>query len=179
SKANKLISISTGVLVAFLTGGVFWLSFDALKDLAASNGIASGMAGASGSGKTRFGLRPLITSARASGWQVAVYDRSGLDFLPFQQHPNAHTVLLEDPVCTTDRLALLCEVIQERFITLRQAGVSAWGRLLIADPSAPHPAPHVLAVTDEFANRSVDAHGEAWPILCPRMIAVSYGGLLV
>jgi len=63
SRANKLISISTGVLVAFLTGGVFWLSFDALKDLAASNGIASGMAGTSGSGsgKTRFGLRPLIT----------------------------------------------------------------------------------------------------------------------
>ncbi|MCZ7673868.1 MAG: DUF2637 domain-containing protein [Chloroflexi bacterium] len=44
SKANKLISISTGVLVAFLAGGAFWLSFDALKDLAAGNGIASGMA---------------------------------------------------------------------------------------------------------------------------------------
>lgn len=41
SKANKLISISTGVLVAFLAGGAFWL---ALKDLAAGNGIASGMA---------------------------------------------------------------------------------------------------------------------------------------
>ena len=45
SKANKLISISTGVLVAFLAGGAFWLSFDALKDLAAGNGIVSGMAG--------------------------------------------------------------------------------------------------------------------------------------
>ncbi|HRQ42404.1 MAG TPA: DUF2637 domain-containing protein [Chloroflexota bacterium] len=44
SKANKLISISTGALVAFLAGGAFWLSFDALKDLAAGNGIASGMA---------------------------------------------------------------------------------------------------------------------------------------
>ncbi|MCB8923977.1 MAG: hypothetical protein H6662_20545 [Ardenticatenaceae bacterium] len=104
------------------------------------------MAGTSGSGKTRFGLRPLITSALASGWQVAIYDRSGLDFLPFQQHPNAHPVLLEDPSHAIDHLALLYEVIQERFIVLRQAGVSTWGRL-------PHPpAPRILAVMDEFAN---------------------------
>ena len=53
------------------------------------------MAGTSGSGKTRFGLRLLITFALASGWQVAIYDRSGLDFLPFQPHPNAYATLLE------------------------------------------------------------------------------------
>ena len=104
------------------------------------------MAGTSGSGKTRFGLRPLITSALASGWQVAIYDRSGLDFLPFQQHPNAHAVLLEDPSHAIDHLALLYEVIQRRFVTLREAGISTWGRL-------PHPpAPRILAVMDEFAN---------------------------
>ena len=49
------------------------------------------MAGMTGSGKTRYGLRPLITSALADGWQVVIYDRSGLDFLPFQDPPNAHT----------------------------------------------------------------------------------------
>lgn len=110
------------------------------------------MAGTSGSGKTRFGLRPLITSALASGWQVAIYDRSGLDFLPFQQHPNAHAVLLEDPSHAIDHLALLYEVIQERFIVLRQAGVSTWGRLPSAGPSTLPPAPRILAVMDEFAN---------------------------
>ncbi len=110
------------------------------------------MAGTSGSGKTRFGLRPLITSALASGWQVAIYDRSGLDFLPFQQHPNAHAVLLEDPSHAIDHLALLYEVIQGRFVTLREAGVSTWGRLPSAGPSAPPPAPRILAVMDEFAN---------------------------
>lgn len=68
------------------------------------------MAGTSGSGKTRFGLQPLLTSTLASGWQVAIYDRSGLDFLPFQQHPNAHTVLLEDPSRAVDHLAPLCEI---------------------------------------------------------------------
>ena len=85
------------------------------------------MAGTSGSGKTRFGLWPLITSALAAGWQVAIYDRSGLDFLPFQQHPNAHAVLLEDPSRAIDYLALLYEMIQRRFVTLREAGVSTWG----------------------------------------------------
>ncbi len=110
------------------------------------------MAGTSGSGKTRFGLRPLITSALASGWQVAIYDRSGLDFLPFQQHPNARTVLLEDPAQAIDHLALLYEVIRGRFIVLREAGVSTWGRLPSAAPSALPPAPRILAVMDEFAN---------------------------
>ncbi|NKQ35701.1 MAG: hypothetical protein HF973_08815 [Chloroflexi bacterium] len=147
AKADKFISISTSVLVAFLAGGVFWLSFDALKDLTAGNCIANGMAGAGG--KTRF------------GWQVAIYDRSGLNFLPFQQHPNAHTVFLEDPARAIVCFVLLCEMIRERFITLRQAGVSAWRRLPSADPSTPLPAPRVLVVIDGFANRSADAHGEA------------------
>ncbi len=45
------------------------------------------MAGMTGSGKIRYGLRPLITSALADGWQVVIYDRSGLDFLSFQDPP--------------------------------------------------------------------------------------------
>jgi DNA segregation ATPase FtsK/SpoIIIE-like protein len=135
------------------------------------------MAGTSGSGKTRFGLRPLIASALTSGWQVAIYDRSGLDFLPFQGHANAHTVLLEEPTQATEHLSLLYEMIQERFITLRQAGVSTWGRLLSRgaegqrsrgeyglengsfSSAPPHPftpssspGPRILAVVDEFAN---------------------------
>ncbi|MEW5869853.1 MAG: hypothetical protein AB1894_11300 [Chloroflexota bacterium] len=52
-------------------------------------------AGATGSGKTRYGLRPLIASALADGWQVAIFDRSGLDFLPFRQHPNARLVPMD------------------------------------------------------------------------------------
>jgi hypothetical protein len=104
------------------------------------------MAGTSGSGKTRFGLRPIIASALSSGWQVVVYDRSGLDFLAFQRHPNAHIVLLDNPAEAIAHLFLLYELIQQRFVVLRQAEVSTWGRL-------PHPpAPRVLAVMDEFSN---------------------------
>ena len=104
------------------------------------------MAGTSGSGKTRFGLRPLITSALASGWQVAIYDRSGLDFLPFQQHPNAHAVLLEIRLTLLIILHCYAEVIQRRFVTLREAGVSTWGQATTST------CPRILAVMDEFAN---------------------------
>ena len=97
------------------------------------------LAGTSGSGKTR----------------------SGLDFLPLQEHANAHTVLLEEPTQAIEYLSQLYEITQERFIMLRQAGVSTWGRLLGSvtgreidthSLSHPSPGPRILAVMDEFAN---------------------------
>jgi hypothetical protein len=97
-------------------------------------------------GKTHYGLRPLITSALAAGWQVLIYDRSGLDFLPFQHHPNVQTVLLSESTIAIEQLALLYEEIQQRFAILRDNSASTWGRL-------PHPpAPRTLAILDEFAN---------------------------
>jgi hypothetical protein len=39
NKANTFISLTTAVLVAFLAGGAFWLSFDALRGLALDNGV--------------------------------------------------------------------------------------------------------------------------------------------
>lgn len=110
------------------------------------------MAGMTGSGKTRYGLRPLITSALADGWQVIIYDRSGLDFLPFQSHPNAHTILLPDASEAIDHLALLYELIQQRLAYLLQHRVSTWGRLLGGSPSYPAHPPRLMAVVEEFAN---------------------------
>ena len=104
------------------------------------------LAGTSGSGKTRYGLRPLAAAALAAGWQVVILDRSGLDFLPFQTHANAHMQLLPEAAASLPALAGLCEMIQERLGVLRDAGVSTWSRL--PDP----PAPRLLVVLDEFAN---------------------------
>lgn len=109
------------------------------------------MAGMTGSGKTRYGLRPLISSALADGWQVVIYDRSGLDFLPFQDHPNAHTILLPQAEAAIDHLAVLYEVIQQRLTYLRQHRTSTWGRLPASSLSQPHP-PRLMAVVEEFAN---------------------------
>lgn len=44
TKLNQTISTMTGILVALLAAAAFWLSFDALRHLAAQNGIEAGMA---------------------------------------------------------------------------------------------------------------------------------------
>ncbi|MCI0563796.1 MAG: hypothetical protein MN733_35425 [Nitrososphaera sp.] len=102
------------------------------------------LAGTSGSGKTRYGLRPLIAAALAGGWQVAVFDRSGLDFLPFYEWPNAYLVLLDDPGHSINYLMALYEEVQQRQAVLREAGLSTWSMLANAR--------RILAVIDEFSN---------------------------
>ncbi|HNB52070.1 MAG TPA: hypothetical protein PK530_09015, partial [Anaerolineales bacterium] len=104
------------------------------------------LAGTSGSGKTRYGLRPVIAGALAAGWQVAIFDRSGLDFLPFQEHPNAHLYPLANAEEAIGYEKSLYEAIVRRFQILRTNGVSTWGQL------KPAPEPRLLIVFDEFAN---------------------------
>lgn len=104
------------------------------------------MAGTSGSGKTRFGLRPVITSALASGWQVLIFDRSGLDFLPFEGHPNAHLYPLANAEEGIGFLKAIYQEIVRRFDILRGQGESTWSHLKNA------PDPRLLVVFDEFAN---------------------------
>jgi len=103
-------------------------------------------AGTTGSGKTRFGLRPLITAALADSWHVSIFDKSGLDFVPFQQHPNASVVVLRHPADAVDYLAALYEVVEARFEWMRKVGANTWGRAPGRKP------PRVLAVFDEFSN---------------------------
>lgn len=125
------------------------------------------MAGTSGSGKTRYGLRPVIAGALAAGWQVAIFDRSGLDFLPFHEHPNAHLYPLANAEEAIGYEKNLYEAIVRRFHILRTNGVSTWGQLKQA------PEPRLLIVFDEFANLadSLDNKGreELWRYA--RMIA--------
>ncbi|MBC8333176.1 MAG: type IV secretion system DNA-binding domain-containing protein [Anaerolineae bacterium] len=103
------------------------------------------MAGTSGSGKTRFGLRILITFALASGWQVVIFDRSGLDYSLFQEYPNATLIVLDEPENASSYLMAAYAEIQRRFALLRDASVSTWSRMT-------HPGPRLLVVFDEFSN---------------------------
>jgi len=109
------------------------------------------MAGTTGSGKTRYGIWPLLTSVLANGWQAIIYDRSGLDFFPFDDHPNVHTVLLPEAEMAIGQLALLYELVQQRLTILRQLRTSTWDRINLP-PGTPHPGPRILVVIDEFAN---------------------------
>ena len=93
----------------------------------------------------------LLTSALANGWQTIILDRSGLDFLPFVDHPNVHTILLPEAEKATECVALLYEFVQERLAILRQLRTSTWDRINVP-PGTPHPGPRILVVIDEFAN---------------------------
>ncbi len=107
------------------------------------------MAGTSGSGKTRYGLRPLITAALSDGWQVLIFDRSGLDFIPFRDHANATLRLMRDPLEAVGYLSAIYDEMERRFALLREAGASTWGRLPLPITLQ---APRLLAVFDEFSN---------------------------
>jgi hypothetical protein len=88
----------------------------------------------------------MIASALAAGWQVVILDRSGLDFLPFKDHPNAHTRIIT-PGGAIEHLDALFGEIQRRFVKLREVGASTWGRAGNAVGGA-----RVLTVIDEFSN---------------------------
>jgi len=102
-------------------------------------------AGTSGSGKTRFGLRPVITGALMNNWQVAIFDKSGLDFLPFKEHKNCRVMLLDNASDSIGYLISLYKEIQNRFKLLAKSGCSTWSRL-------PNAGPKIMACFDEFSN---------------------------
>ena len=103
------------------------------------------IAGTTGSGKTRYGLRPVIASALAEGYQAAIFDRSGLDFQPFQGHPNAQIIRLEQPEQAIGYLRAMYAEIERRIDLLLESGASTWGLL-------PNAGPRFLGVFDEFSN---------------------------
>lgn len=102
-------------------------------------------AGTTGSGKTRYGLRPAIVAALANGWQVVIFDKSGLDFLPFDEHANVTLMQLDDPVQAIQYLIAMNQLITVRQRVLAKHKISTWSRL-------PDAGPRVLGVFDEFSN---------------------------
>jgi DNA segregation ATPase FtsK/SpoIIIE-like protein len=110
-------------------------------------------AGTTGSGKTRYGLRPLIAEALADRWQVIILDRSGVDFQVFADHPNAHLVRVDEPGEVGSILERAYRELITRLRSLAAAGASTWGR-------SNNQKPRVLIVIDEFSNLADDAQPE-------------------
>jgi hypothetical protein len=100
------------------------------------------IAGTSGSGKTRYGLRPIIAAALAARWQVFIFDRSGVDFTPFSS--TATLVILSEARQAVQYLALIYGELNHRLTQLRESGASTWGRGQLG--------PRLLCVFDEFSN---------------------------
>lgn len=105
------------------------------------------IAGATGSGKSRGGLRPLIAASLATGWQVIILDRSGLNFQPFLDLPNAHLIQLRDhPDQAARFLAAAYQEILRRQDAMITARVDTWASM----PAGA--GPQVMIVLDEFSN---------------------------
>jgi hypothetical protein len=110
-------------------------------------------AGKTGSGKSRFGLRPHIAGALGRGWSVVVIgDRAPVDFKVFEARPNFYSLLLDDPAHVLPYLAAINREITARWALLYKAGASTWSRL-------DHAGPRVVIVFDEFAALLDDIDG--------------------
>ena len=105
------------------------------------------MAGTTGSGKTRMGLRPIVSEALALGWNVLILDRSGVDFELFGEYPRCKIVRLDEPEAVTAYMLAVYDQLQKRLRTLNAAGASTWDRM-------PNAGPYLLVVIDEFASLS-------------------------
>lgn len=125
------------------------------------------IAGATGSGKSRFALKPLIAAALADGWQVVIFDRNGLHFTPFRAHPNAILQMLDEPEDLIGWLETLHGEVNRRFKFLAQVNAENWSL-------APSPKePRVLAVVDDFSilGDILDAGGRRELWLAARRLA--------
>lgn len=103
------------------------------------------IAGTTGSGKSRYGLRTLMASALVDGWIVVAGGRM-LDFQPFMSHPNFHPVEFSPKDAPLDAVRLLRRVYAEmdrREQILIEKGVSLWSQT---------GAPKTMVVLDEFSN---------------------------
>lgn len=128
-------------------GGALPLGMGAKGLITATNDMAPHLlvAGTTGSGKTRGLIRPLTACALADGRQVIIFDRSGVDYQPFDNHPNAHVVRLDEPEDAIGYLASAYTELQRRLRVMTQAGASLWEKW-------PARGPMILIVMDEFSD---------------------------
>lgn len=106
-------------------------------------------AGTTGSGKTRYGLRPVIAEALGDGWQVIILDRSGVDLSVFADHPNAHMIQVDEPVQV---IAILKRAYTELIARLRE--LTPLGATTLSRSTST--TPRVMIVIDEFSNLADD-----------------------
>jgi DNA segregation ATPase FtsK/SpoIIIE-like protein len=100
------------------------------------------VAGTTGSGKSRYMLRPIMAAALADNWQVIALDKSGIDFRAFHGHVNFHLVQWNDPEEVIERLRRVYALVVERQRWLTKAGKSQWEK---------GNGPRILVVIDEFS----------------------------
>lgn len=104
------------------------------------------LAGTTGSGKTRYGVRMLVACALASGWQVVIAGKV-LDYQVFVSHPNVHWVAFGlsngEAAKAVGMLRNVYGEIERRNHHMENSGLSLWDQTR---------RPHTMVVMDEFSN---------------------------
>lgn len=100
--------------------------------------------GDSGSGKTRSGIRTLVSGALVSGWNVVILGKR-VDFLPFEEHPNCKVVAVDVRKDAATYIAILRTLTAQMDIrdeVLASKGISTWDR---------YGAPQTMVVLDDYS----------------------------
>lgn len=102
-------------------------------------------AGTTGSGKSRRGVRTLISAALAMNFQVIIVGK-GIDYQPFADHPNAYVQsfsLMTEPERAIGLLRAAYSEIERRERILESTGASLWSHT---------GGVRTMVVIDEFSN---------------------------
>ena len=138
--------LNNGLMLGMTTSGPMTARIDSDPHLL--------IAGTSGSGKTRYMLRPLIAQALVAGWAVAIIDRTGLDFYVFERHVNCHQLILgTNPTQAIGALRATYAEVLRRMQMMTEARVSTWAEM-------EGYGAQVMIVLDEFSNLA-DSMGAA------------------
>jgi len=104
-------------------------------------------AGTTGSGKTRYGIKPFLAGALLHYHQAIILDQTGIDYQLFRDHPNVYIQRIDEAADVIGFLSAAAGEIKRREDYLIQNNASTWGRL----PLATNP-PRVFIVIDEFSS---------------------------
>lgn len=122
------------------------------------------VAGITGSGKTRFLIRPIVATALADHQQVVILSLSGNGYGVFDQHPNAYRIPLENATDVIPYLKCAYRELRERDRLIGGRDVT-WDRF----PNGA-PRPTILLVLEELGNMAETIYtDEGDPRACAEM----------
>lgn len=138
--------------------------------ITASNSLAPHLMflGTTGSGKTRCGIRPVVTAALSDGYQAVILDRSGVDYTVFDGHPNCAVVRMDDPASVLGYLAAVYGELQKRLRAMASERRNLWEQW--------QGAPRLLVVLDEISSLAQELSGKERETLWQRMRMISAEG---
>jgi hypothetical protein len=119
------------------------------------------VAGKTGGGKSRYGIRPMVAGALGRGFVVAsLSETAPVDLRVFEGHENYYRLQVDDPNQAMAYMEGLLQEVHRRMDMLYETGATTWGRLLEgragvfsmtnAEMASRAYGPRVMVVIDEY-----------------------------